>query len=132
MSSALVIALPDDEARLKRKVRIHFKRLGFLKATDGTLMPPSLDKQSYRDMHAHQRDSRIVSNAAWIARHAPDLIRYFASGSELDVSRIRPRIEVVQSGTWKSDLFRFASYYWRIPISEGYGRTIDNSFFCKL
>jgi hypothetical protein len=124
VSSARVIALPGDEARLKRKVRAHFKQLGFLKAADGTLLPPSLDKQSYRDMHAHQRDSRIVSNGAWIGRHAPSLIRYFASGSDLDVSRIRPRIEVVHSGTWESDLFRFASFYWRIPISEGYGRRL--------
>lgn len=124
MSSALVIPLPGDDARLKRKVRAHFKQLGFLRATDGTLLPPSLDKQSYRDLHAHQRDSRITSNAAWIVRQAPNLIRYFASGSDLDVSRIRPRIEIVQSGTWESDLFRFASFYWRIPISEGYGRRL--------
>jgi Domain of unknown function (DUF4338) len=124
VSSALVIPLPGDDARLKRKVRAHFKKLGFLRAADGTLLPPSLDKQSYRDMHAHQRDSRIASNAAWIGRQAPKLIRYFASGSDLDVSRIHPRIEVVKSGTWESDLFRFASFYWRIPISEGYGRRL--------
>ena len=34
MTTGLVIALPGDEARLKRKVRAHFKRLGFLKAPD--------------------------------------------------------------------------------------------------
>lgn len=124
MTGGLVIALPGDEARLKRKVRAHFKRLGFLKAADGTLLPPNLDKQSYRDMHAHQRDSRLHANRIWIAKRADQLIQHFASGADLNVARIRPRIEVVRSSTWQSDLFRFASYYWRIPISEGYGRRL--------
>ena len=124
MSTGLVIALPGDEARLKRKVRAHFKRLGFLKAPDGTLLPPNLDKQSYRDMHAHQRDSRLDANRAWIADRAGQLIQHFASGADLDVARITPRIEVVRSGTWQSNLFRLSSYYWRIPISEGYGRRL--------
>ena len=124
MRSATVVVLPGEEARLKRKVRAHFKRLGFLKADDGTLVPPSLDKQSYRDMHAHQRDSRLDANRAWIAAKAPPLAPHFASGSELEVSKIRPRIEIVQSGTRESNLFRLASYYWRIPISEGYGRRL--------
>lgn len=124
MTTGLIIALPGDEARLKRKVRAHFKRLGFLKAPDGTLLPPNLDKQSYRDMHAHQRDSRLDANRAWIAARAGQVIQHFASGAELDVAKISPRIEIVHSGTWQSNLFRFASYYWRIPISEGYGRRL--------
>ena len=124
MSTGLVIALPGNEARLKRKLRAHFKRLGFLKAPNGTLLPPNLDKQSYRDMHAHQRDSHLDANRAWIADRAGQLIRHFASGANLDVARITPRIEVVRSGTWQSNLFRLASYYWRIPISEGYGRRL--------
>ena len=124
MKTGLVIALPGDEAKLKRKVRAHFKRLGFLKAPDGTLMPPKLDKQSYRDMHAHQRDSRLDANRGWIAERSANLIQHFASGAELDVERIRPRIEIVRSGTWQGDLFRFATYHWKIPISEGYGRRL--------
>ena len=75
-------------------------------------------------MHAHQRDSRLGDNRAWIVEQSTRLIQHFASGAELDVERIRPRIEVVRSGTWQSDLFRFASYYRRIPISEGYGRRL--------
>lgn len=124
MKKAPVIALPGDAVRLKRKVRAHFKRLGFLKAPDGSLMPPKLDKQGYRDMHAHQRDTRLDANRRWIADRSTGLLQHFASGAELVVERIRPRIELVRSGTWQGDLFRFASYYWRIPISEGYGRRL--------
>lgn len=122
MTKTVIIPLLGDQARLKRKVRAHFKRLGFLKATDGTLSPPSLDKQSYRDMHAHQRNIRLKENSKWIAGKTGKLLQHFASGAELDVEQIRPRIEIIQGGTWQSDLFRFASYYWSVPISEGYGR----------
>ena len=122
MSSAAIIEIPGEEARLRKKIRSHFKLLGFTKGPDGVLVPPGLDKQSYRDMHTHQRDARLDTNKDWIDRHASKLIQHFASGAELDVGKIRPRIEVVQSSTWQSNLFRLATYYWRIPISEGYGR----------
>jgi len=86
------------------------------------LLPPDLDKQRYRDMHAHQRQSRFDANRGWITSRASQLIQCFASGAGLEVERINPRIEVVQAGTWQSELFRLATYYWRIPISDGYGR----------
>lgn len=122
MNSAPLIATPGEDARLRRKIRSHFKLLGFTKRSNGNLVPPGLDKQSYRDMHAHQRDAKLATNKEWIDRHASKLILHFASGVELDVEKIRPRLEVVRSDTWQSNLFRLATYYWRIPISEGYGR----------
>lgn len=122
MKTAAVITIPGEAARLRRKVRLHLKRLGFSKGPDGELVPPGLDKQSYRDMHADQRGSRIISNQGWIDVNAGGLIQYFASGAELNVAKIRPRLEVVLARTWQADLFRLATYYWRIPISEGYGR----------
>lgn len=122
MKGAAIIAIPGEEARLRRKIRNHFKQLGFTKGPGGALVPPGLDKQTYRDMHAHQRESKLVANKEWIDHHANKLIQYFASGSDLNVEKIRPRLEVVYANTWQSDLFRLATYYWRIPISEGYGR----------
>lgn len=124
MKSAAVITIPGEEARLRRKIRSHFKQLGFTKSPDGALVPPGLDKQTYRNMHAHQRESKLVANKRWIDQHANKLIQHFAAGSYLNVEKIRPRLEVVNADTWQSDLFRLATYYWRIPISEGYGRRI--------
>jgi hypothetical protein len=122
MKSAAIVTIPGDEARLRRKIRSHFKLLGFTKGPDGALVPPGLDKQTYRDMHAHQREAKLATNKEWIDRHAGKLIQHFASGAELNVEKIRPRLEVVYADTWQSDLFRLATYYWRIPISDGYGR----------
>jgi len=113
-----------QDARLRSKISAHLNQLGFSIGPEGGLVPLGLDKQSYRDMHADQRNSRIISSREWIESHASNLVQYFASGAELVVEKIRPRIEVVRAGTWESELFRFATYYWRIPISEGYGRRI--------
>lgn len=122
MSQGILVPLLKEEARLKRKVRAHFKRLGFLRGDNGTLVPPCLDKQGYRDMHSYQRQAHLDEHRKWIAANSEQLIRHFASGSQLDVERIRPRLEIIHGGTWQSDLFRFASYFWSVPISEGYGR----------
>ena len=47
---------------------------------------------------------------------------HFASGSEVAPDRIKPRLEVVESGTAACDLFRVASMTWSVPVSQGYGR----------
>jgi hypothetical protein len=122
MSKGIVVPLLKEEARLKRKVRAHFKQLGFLKADDGTLVPPNLEKQGYRDMHLHQRQAHLSKHRDWIDDKAGELVQHFASGEELDVEKIKPCLEVIRGGTWQADLFRFASLYWSVPISEGYGR----------
>ncbi len=124
MSSSKVITIPGEAAHLKRKIRGHLASLGFTKDRAGRLVPPGMDKEHYREMHAHQRKSRILENKIWIDKHAPALLKYFATGSELDVKKIRPTIEIVRGDTWQSNLFRLATYYWRIPISQGYGRRI--------
>lgn len=123
MSGSNVVTLRSREARLKRKVREHLKRIGFGRTADGALLPPSLDKETYRHIHAHQRAARLAEQRGWISGNS-QLIRHFASGTEVEVSRIRPRLEAAPGDTWQADLFRFASFYWRIPISKGYGRRL--------
>ncbi len=124
MKSSSIVMLRSREAKLKRKLRAHLKQIGFHKASDGTLLPPALDKSTYRSIHAHQRAEKITAQRDWITAKSNSLIRYFASGTEVDVRGIRPRIEQAPGDTWQADLFRFASFYWRIPISVGYGRRI--------
>lgn len=122
MKKTSVITIHGVEARLIRKIRRHFKELGFTKAANGILVPPGLDKESYREMHSHQRYSKLLENKKWIDTNSNQLLKYFASGDEIDVKKISPAIEVVKADTWQSSLFRLATYYWRIPISVGYGR----------
>lgn len=124
MSGSNIVTLRSREARLKRRVREHLKRIGFGRAADGTLLPPSLDKETYRSIHAHQRAARLAEQEGWIRANGAELIQHFASGTEVEVSRISPRLEPAPGHTWQADLFRFASFYWRIPISKGYGRRL--------
>jgi len=124
VSSAKIITLRSRESNLKRKLRAHLKQLGFHKAPDGTLLPPALDKASYRSIHAHQRTEKLTVQKHWISANSGKLMRYFASGTEVEVRGIRPRIEQAPGDTWQADLFRFASFSWRIPISVGYGRRL--------
>ena len=119
-----VVPLASREANLKRRVRAHLKGLGFRKAKDGTLVPPAWDKVSYRAIHGHQRAEKLEKNREWLKGKVESLSHYFASGVDVDVYRIRPRLELVAKETWQSDLFRLAGLYWQIPISEGYGRRL--------
>ena len=124
MTSKRVIALGAREAGLKRKLRAHLKKLGFHKAPDGTLVPPALDKEAYRSIHSHQRSMKLAAHRDWIEAKVEKLRRYFASGREVEVRSIQPRLELIAGDTWQSDLFRLAGLYWQIPISEGYGRRL--------
>lgn len=124
MRSAKIVALLAREATIKRKLRAHLKKIGFQRAPDGTLLPPALDKETYRSIHAHQRADKFIKHKEWIATKSNRLIGYFASGTDVDVRGIRPRLEPAPGDTWQADLFRFAGLYWRIPISEGYGRRL--------
>lgn len=124
MTSPIIIPLNSREANLKRKVRAHLKKIGFGKAPDGTLIPPALDKETYRNIHSHQRLDKIKKHKDWVATKSEKLIQYFASGTDINVHTIHPRLELISAGTWRSDLFRFAGLYWQIPISEGFGRRL--------
>lgn len=124
MKSADVIELAAREATLKKKLRAHLRKLGFSRDSNGLLIPPALDKEAYRKVHAHQRATKLEENGKWIAANAPKLIRHFASGTDINVPAIRPRLELAPGGSKQGDLFRFASLNWRIPVSEGYGRRL--------
>jgi len=122
MSKGTVIGLGAREAQLKRLIRRHLHDLGFHRDAGGHLQPPSLDKEAYRRFHRGQREEKLTSNLAWLDKRQGALMRWFANGAEIEPSAIRPEIVLVKTGTWQSDLFRMASLYWQVPVSDGYGR----------
>ena len=119
---ARVVTIDTATASLKRKLRRHLKVLGYEKNDRGELIPPAADKPAYRAAHAMQRNDRIARYGDLICRRGNEFLDYFASGSEICVQRIAPELERVRQGTWQSELFRFASLLWQIPVSEGFGR----------
>ena len=119
-----IITIALREARLRRKVRGYLRSNGFTKSATGELVPPALDKAAYRLLHLPQRIHRLEKERQFIDRHLKSLIGFFAEGSDLDVESIAPRIELIDAGTWQSDLFRLASSLWSIPVSMGFGRRL--------
>jgi len=112
------------EAKLKRSIRAHFTRLGFAKATDGTLVRPDGGKDTIRQLHRSQRQERVNSANALLKEFLPEALPHFADGTEIDPSKIRLELRRVDAGTFESDLFRTASLTWSVPVSNGYGRRL--------
>ena len=114
----------SPEALLKRRIRAHFTKLGFTKASDGTLKLPGIDKHDVRRLHSGQRAERLNSGADFLSRALPKTLPHFADGMEVDPTRIRLRLIRVYSKTAEADLFRVAALTWSVPVSPGFGRRL--------
>lgn len=112
------------EAKLKRSIRAHFKELGFTKAQDGTLVLPGTGKDIVRKLHGSQRAERLSHSAAFVERESARALVHFADGAEIDPAKIQLKLIRVESGTKNSELFRFATLTWSVPVSVGFGRRL--------
>jgi hypothetical protein len=52
------------------------------------------------------------------------LREHFAAGTDVDPRRVAPKLELIDAGTWQSDLFRLATLSWSVPVSAGFGRRL--------
>jgi hypothetical protein len=116
------VTVATREAQLRRRVRAHLRKLGYTKDENGELVPPRLDKDAYRLIHAPQRAERLEREARFVESNARELIGNFAEGPEVDLDKLSVRLEMIEHSTWQSDLFRFATLLWSIPVSNGFGR----------
>ena len=123
-NNSSVISIPVREASLRRKVRRQLRSLGFHKSADGTLKVDAHEKDLVRNLHSPQRIDRLSANAHFISRRASKLLRFFASGREVDPAAIQPELERVYAGSWQADLFRLAALTWSVPVSNGFGRRL--------
>jgi Druantia protein DruA len=122
-----VVPLFSETARLKRAIRRHLKKIGFTSANGQLVYANEYSKDHIRQFHRAQRSDKLAASKALIAKWS-DYKRYFASGTEVDPAKISPRLELIESRTPQSDLFAFASLYWSVPTSHGYGRRMR--FLC--
>ncbi len=118
------VRLSSRDANLKRRLRRHLKSIGFNKGPDGGLVINGSGKDVIRALHRAQRNVILRDNRTFITEQLPELQKYFASGSEIDPARIRPELELIESGKWQSALFRLAALTWAVPVSHGFGRRL--------
>jgi len=119
-----IVSIASREANIKRKIRAHLKNLGFTKSDDGVLRVTGSGKEIVRTLHRAQREERLKTNREFIGAKGDKLLRHFASGDEVDPTKISPVLERVSAGTLRGDLFRFASLTWSVPVSNGFGRRL--------
>jgi hypothetical protein len=101
---SVVISAFTPEARLKRKIRAHLRKLGFVHAPDGSLSPQSSSKESIRTIHLEHRRDRLKSHKRFVQEVLPKLETCFANGSEIEPEKIQPRLELIEADTWQSEL----------------------------
>lgn len=119
-----IIDFEPREIKLKRKVRAHLASLGFTRDSSGALLAPGVGKEVVRRLHAPQRVQVLENCSELVTKRLPMLKQHFAAGADIEVAKISPRLERVQSRTWQSDLFRLASLSWSVPVSSGFGRRL--------
>ncbi|MCR9772590.1 DUF4338 domain-containing protein [Vibrio harveyi] len=122
--SKSVVSVNLKEAQLKRKLREHLHSLGFTKSENGALLAPGNSKEVIRSLHQAQRKERLEASSNFIGTKHDKLFKFFASGSEVNPTRISPVLERVDSRKWSGDLFRLASLTWSVPVSSGFGRRL--------
>lgn len=121
---AKLIPLFSPEANLKRKVRAHLRTLGFSRDPSGHLVAPASSKESIRALHRIQRRERVRAQREFIRGQLRTLREHFAAGTDVDPRRVAPKLELIDAGTWQSDLFRLATLSWSVPVSAGFGRRL--------
>lgn len=123
MTERTQIARPfSAEATLKRALRDHLRGLGFAKNNDGELILPEGGKETVRNLHRNQRRARLIAAQPFLDHTLTKNLQHFASGAEIDPSRIELRLVPVKSGKPEADLFRLATLTWSVPVSPGFGR----------
>ncbi|HDR9251518.1 TPA: DUF4338 domain-containing protein [Burkholderia vietnamiensis] len=122
--SRKVVHVSTREALLKRRLRRHLSNLGFRRNEGGNLEAPGTSKEIIRHLHAQQRKELLQGESDFIKQQIPRLLKFFASGTDVNPERISPRLERVASGTWQGELFRLASLTWSVPVSRGFGRRL--------
>ncbi len=118
-------ALDGSAAALRSKIIESLRRQGFALNASG-VMAPSVNghKQAIRELHSEARDAAIERARPGLARHERKLLRYFASGAEVQPERMNPILKEVLPDTEEELLFRYARLHWSVPVSAGYGRRL--------
>ncbi len=117
-SRSLSFARRELRAELLRLLR----KQGFSIGRDRLLEGHSYGKDEIRKIHAYSRQDRLAQEKPFVATWFLPLSKYFASGSDVDPSRVEPYPVLVENNEELAALFRIGSLWWSVPVSRGFGR----------
>lgn len=113
---------PLTARQLRLAIRRSLRAQGFVIVGRRINFARRRSKSSIRKRHAHAVAKQIGFARPALARHEDELLRFIASGGEVNPANIQPRLVQVEPDTMHSRLFRYACLHWSIPVSQGYGR----------
>lgn len=116
---------------LKQRILRDLKEQGF-EINKGTIYSNgNVSKNQIRSLHFKAKLEKVEENQQFISKNKDALIKYFAEGEDIEPADFSPVIYQVDSGTLFSNLFRFATLMWSVPVSHGYGRRLRFLVFDK-
>lgn len=115
-------ARPLTVKRLRFAIVSSLRAQGFVVVGDRVVFADLQSKSSIRQRHAHAVARQIALAKPTMAKQENELLRFVASGNEVNPARIRPHLVQVLPDTMESKLFRYGCLHWSIPVSQGYGR----------
>lgn len=95
---------------------------GFKIDKDG-IVNTNLDRETKRSLHTVAKAERTHNHKKFLLDNI-DLIKRFAlNGSQLDVSKISPKLIEIESGTQEETIFKWWNMvWWSLPYERAYGR----------
>ena len=86
--------------------------------------PADLSKDSLRLLHETAVAYKVEKSKLGLIKYQDELQQRIASGIEVIPEKVHPMLVEVQAGSKEELLFRYATLYWSIPVSSGYGRRL--------
>lgn len=109
---------------LRKALQNQLLSLGYSENGKGYFLPEQLTKQRVRDLHTAHRTDRLNQERSFVKERGHDLVKYFATGHQVQPESINPELVEVSANTHESALFRFATLLWSVPVSRGFGRRL--------
>jgi hypothetical protein len=121
----------ENQQTIKEKIIEVIIGQGFHLGDDNLIQSLSNDKSIVRNLHNHYREHILLKEGTFIKETFPILEKYFANGTDIDITKFEPILVLVHSNTIYSKLFKLASLLWSVPVSNGYGRRVRYLVFDK-
>ena len=110
-----------DKETLRNKIIDSICEQGFTISADG-LEHDASTKNLIRNMHAISKNARDATELKFLRNSKNNVRKYFANGSDVDLKNFSPVILPIFRDNIYADIFRFATSFWSIPVSRGFGR----------
>ena len=110
--------------KLRKEVLRYLRNIGYSTKKRSLARSREIPKEMIRKFHLRQRQQKLLKEKKFISSFRIKMMDYLASGTDIVPEKIDPYLVEVRAGTKESDLFRFATLNWSVPVSYGYGRRI--------